>query len=154
MITFIIPQGHAYRHFQGSGETGSLFYAETPAQVLTYAASAFPEVFKNAIPDSRDGKKRLSFVADHDIGLCNVVAQEDLTQEEAANISIEDRDGIPVKTAITSRKFPTREFQIILDADNTVITMFPGPMAPPLPKKGEKSEYWDKHLFVKPATLI
>jgi hypothetical protein len=150
MISFIIPKGHIYRHFPGECADGSVFYAETPAQVLTYAASAFPDVFKNAVPDAKDGRKRLSFIAEKEIGLCNVVAIDELTPDEAARMNFEKRDGILVKTVQTARTFPTKEFQVILDARNTVITIFPGPMAPPLPRNGEHSEFWDNHVFIRP----
>lgn len=149
MLSFIIPQGHTMRHFPGSDDVGSVFYAKSPAELLTYAASVFPHVFKTAVPDSKDGRKRLSFVSDKEVGLCNVVALTNLTPEEIESITEEERDGSIVKTVITNRTFPTREFQIILGDKNTVITMFPGPMAPPLPQNGERSEFWDNHVFIK-----
>lgn len=139
MISFIIPSGHTMRHFSGSEDVGSMFYAKTPVELLTYAASEFPHVFKEAIPDPNDGRKRLSFVSDNEIGLCNLVALSDLTPEETELITEEDRDGYMVKIVKTNRKFPTHEFQIILGEKNTIITMFPGPMAPPLPPKKGKS---------------
>lgn len=149
MISFIIPKWHTMRHFPGSNDVGSVFYAKSPTELLTYAASVFPEVFKTAFPDPNDGRKRLSFVSDKEVGLCNVVALSDLTSEEIESITEEERDGSIVKTVITNRTFPTREFQIILGDKNTVITMFPGPMAPPLPQNGERSEFWDNHVFIK-----
>lgn len=136
------------RHFPGSNSTGSVFYAKTPAEFLTSAVAQFPEVFRNAQPDPKDGRKRLSFTAEENIGLCNVVNINALTPEESDTITEQDRDGSMVKVAISNRTFPTREFQIILDEMNTVITMFPGPLAPNLPKKGEHSEFWDNHVFI------
>lgn len=149
MLSFIIPQGHTMRHFPGSEDVGSVFYAKSPVELLRYAAFTFPQVFKTAVPDSKDGRKRLSFVLDKEVGLCNVVALSDLTLEEIESITEEERDGSIVKTVITNRTFHTREFQIILGDKNTVITMFPGPMAPPLPQNGERSEFWDNHVFIK-----
>lgn len=149
MISFIIPQGHLMRHFSGSGDVGSVFFAQSPQEVLAYAATSFPQVFKEATPDPNDGRKRLSFIADRNVGLCNVVPLSDLTIEEAKDIIEEERDGYPVKTVRTKRSFPTREFHIILGEDNTVITMFPGPMAPPLPQNGEESVFWNNHVFIK-----
>lgn len=149
MLSFIIPQGHTMRHFPGSDDVGSVFYVKSPVELLTYAAIEFTQVFKTAIPDPSDGRKRLSFVSDKEVGLCNVVALSDLTLEEIESITEEERDGTIVKTIMTTRTFPTREFQIILGDKNTVITMFPGPMAPPLPKDGEESEFWDNHVFIK-----
>ena len=137
------------RHFSGSDDVGSVFYAKTPQELLTYAAYVFPHIFKEANPDPIDGRKRLSFIADMEIGLCNVVSLSDLTPEEMGTIKEENRDGVTVKSVFTNRVFPTHEFQIILGEKNTVITMFPGPMAPPLPKDGEGSEFWDKHVFVR-----
>ena len=138
MLSFIIPQGHTMRHFPGSEDVGSVFYAKSPVELLRYAAFTFPQ-----------GRKRLSFVLDKEVGLCNVVALSDLTLEEIESITEEERDGSIVKTVITNRTFHTREFQIILGDKNTVITMFPGPMAPPLPQNGERSEFWDNHVFIK-----
>ena len=149
MLTFFIPKNHVWRHFPGSDETGSVFYAKTPIEVLTFAATNFPQVFKDAQTDPKDGRKRLSFVSDNEIGLCNVVELKDLTPKERETIIEEDRDGSVVKVVNTARRFPTREFQIILDKDNKVVTMFPGPMAPPLPAKGESSVFWDKHVFIR-----
>jgi hypothetical protein len=149
MISFHIPEGHTLNHFPGSGVTGSIFYMDTPAQVLTYAVYTFAQKFKEAIPDANDGRKRLSFIAETEIGESNVVPIKDLTLEEIEAITIEDRNGTLVKTTITTRRFPTREFHIILDSDNTVVTMFPGPMAPPLPKNNKSSDFWNTHVFVK-----
>ena len=148
MIKFIIPKGHIMRHFPGSGEPGSVFFAKSPADLLTAAAHEFPDVFKDAVPDPADGRKRLSFVSEKAIGLCNVVALSDLTAEEAASMTEEDRDGCLARVVKTKRAFPTREFQVILGEDNTVITLFPGPLAPPLPKRGDHSEFWDNHVFI------
>lgn len=153
MISFIIPPGHVWQHFPGSNKPGSVFYAQSPAEVLTAAATSFPQIFKDAKPHSTDGRKRLSFISAHDIGLCNVVAISRLTAEELESMTQEERDGATVRTVHTARTFPTREFQIILSNDNTVITMFPGPMAPPLPKNGEQCPFWESHVFVKPLTL-
>ena len=149
MLSFIIPPDHVWRHFSGSDTSGSIFYAKTPSEFLTYAATEFPDVFRQAHTDPLDGRKRLSFKAGHDIGLCNVIAFDDLTSDEAKLITEEERDGTIVKVFYTDKQFPTREFQIILGSDNTVITMFPGPMAPPLPKNGEFSAFWDSHIFIK-----
>lgn len=149
MISFIIPKGHIVRHFAGSNDVGSVFYAKSPVELLTYAASTFPHVFKTAIPDPNDGRKRLSFVSDKEVGLCNVVAITDLTTEEIESIVEEERDGYIIKTVSTNRVFPTREFQIVLGDKNTVITMFPGPMAPPLPQPGDVSIFWENHVFIK-----
>ena len=148
MTSFIIPKWHTMRHFPGSNDVGSVFYAKSPVELLTYAAIEFTQVFKTAIPDPSDGRKRLSFVSDKEVGLCNVVALSDLTPEETESITEEERDGCMVKVVKTNRSFPTREFQIILGENNTIITMFPGPMAPPLPHNGEKSEFWDNHVFI------
>lgn len=149
MLSFIIPQDHLMRHFSGSGDVGSVFFAQSPQEVLAYAATSFPQVFIDATPDPKDGRKRLSFVADKNIGLCNVVQISDLTIEETKEITEEERDGHSVKTVRTKRTFPTREFHIILEEDNTVVTMFPGPMAPPLPQNGEESVFWNNHVFIK-----
>ncbi len=149
MFSFIIPPGHAWNHFSNSSKLGSMFFAQNPAEVLTTAATTYPHIFKEAKLDPIDGRKRLSFVFEYEIGLCNVVALTDLTLEERESITEEERDGIVVRTVHSIRTFPTRECQIILSSDNVVITMFPGPMAPPLPKKGEHSVFWESHVFVK-----
>lgn len=148
MLSFTIPSDHVWRHFPDSKQSGSVFYAKSPAEVLTAVATTFPETFKHTQPDA-DGRKRLSFTLDYEIGLCNIVALEELTPQEKTSITEEERDGVMVKVVYTSRKFPTRELQIILSNDNVLITMFPGPIAPPLPNIGEHSEFWDNHIFIK-----
>ena len=152
MLSFIIPPGHAWNHFSSSSKLGSMFFAQSPAEILTTAATTYPHIFKEAKLDPIDGRKRLSFVFDHEIGLCNVVALTDLTPEERDSIIEEERDGIVVRIVHTTRTFPTRECQIILSSDNVVITMFPGPMAPPLPRKGNHSDFWEGHVFIKASS--
>lgn len=149
MIAFVIPPDHVWQHFSDSDKLGSHFFAKSPSELLTVAATEFSHLFRDAKPDPVDGRMRLSFHFDYEIGLCNVVALSELTSEELATIAEEERDGVMVKTVRSSRTFPTREFQLILSSDNTVITMFPGPMAPPLPKSGESSDFWDNHVFIK-----
>ena len=152
MISFIIPtdgMAHIMRHFSDSAELGSRFSFQSPQQLLTLAASRFPQKFHNAVPDA-DGKKRISITFDKEIGTCNVVSLDALTEQERAAVFVEDRDGLQVKAVHTDRVFPTCECQIILGAGNTVITLFPGPLAPPLPKPGQSSEYWDNHVFIRP----
>lgn len=153
MISFIIPLDHIIRHFPGSDDIGSVFFAKTPMEVLTKAATRFPQVFKEAKTDA-DKRIRLSFSFDEEVGVCNVVDVAVLTPEEVLTIREDERDGCIVKTATSNRIFPTKEFQLILEADHTIVTMFPGPMAPPLPKKGEVSDFWDRHVFIKPIHEI
>lgn len=154
MLSFVIPPGHVWNHFSNNRKLGSMFFIPSPTELLTIAATTYPQIFKDAKPDPIDGRKRLSFVFEYDIGLCNVVPMNDLTPKEFESISEEQRDGIVVRTVYTTRTFPTREFQIILSSDNTVITMFPGPLAPPLPKEGEYSDFWDRHVFIKSLSSL
>lgn len=148
MISFIIPPEHVKRHFPGSDDTGSVFFAKTPMEILTKAATLFPQAFKEAKPDI-DNRIRLSLSLGEEVGICNVVDIAELTSEELLTVTEEERDDCVVKTVTSNRTFPTKEFQIILAEDFTVITIFPGPMAPPLPPKGEASEFWDSHVFIK-----
>lgn len=151
MISFIIPtegMGHIMRHFAESAELGSRFYIQSPQELLTLAAYRFPEEFHDVMPDA-DGKKRISISFDEEIGTCNVVSLDVLTEQERTDVFVEDRDGFQVKAVHTDRIFPTCECQIILGDDNTVITLFPGPLAPPFPQPGETSDYWDNHVFIR-----
>lgn len=151
MISFIISSdnmAHIMRHFSESAELGSRFYVKSPQELLTLAATRFPEKFYESNPDS-DGKKRISITFDEEIGTCNVVSMDALTDQERESVIFEDRDGFMVKAVHTDRIFPTCECQIILGDDNTVITLFPGPLAPPFPQPGETSDYWDNHVFIR-----
>ena len=149
MISFILPSNHIMRHFpMRDGNIGSLFYVRTPVELLTFAATQYPQIFYDAMFDV-DGRKRLSFMAEQDIGVCNIVPLNKLSQEEIDSLTLEERDGYMVKVFRTHQLFPTKEFHIILGENNTVITMFPGPMAPPLPQNEEISDFWESHAFIK-----
>ena len=151
MISFILPADgmtHLMRHFSDSAELGSRFFFNSPVSLLAYAATSFPDKFKEAVADN-DGRKRISITFDREIGTCNVVPLSSLTEQERASVFYEDRDGYKVKVAFSDCTFPTSECQIILSQDNTVITLFPGPLAPPFPGPGETSDYWDNHVFIR-----
>lgn len=139
---------HLSLHFR-SELPGSKFYLDSPRDVLDRAMDLFPEKFQNAIPEP-DGRIRISLVFPYLIGCSNVVAINELTEEERKRIEIKERQGKRVRSVVTDRSFPTKECQVILSQDWQLITMFPGVMAPPLPDSPDTpSPFWDKHVFIQ-----
>lgn len=142
-------QKHLSSHFQ-QDQIGSQFTIGSLEEILFDAMHQFPKKFKEAKPD-KDGRIRLSFHFPHTIGYTNVIHVEKLTDDERDAIVIKDRDGIPVRIVLSARRIPATELQLILSANNHLITMFPGEMAPPLPASPEiHDDYWDHHVFIEP----
>ena len=163
MITICLYQEvkeHLRQHFD-QGMVGSKFYGESPKAVLEEAIRHFPDTFYQAHVDD-DGRVRLTLNFDKPIGQSRVVAINDLTVEERANMENRTRDdGKIVRVVHSSRMFPTALCQIVLAPNKEkhcpdkpyydLITMFPGELAPPLPDSLEVSDaYWDSHVFVEP----
>ena len=144
-------RAHLATHFQ-QDLPGSKFYAKSPEELLDRATELFPEKFREALPDA-DGRYRISLTFPEEIGVCNVVSLDELTDEEKDGIEIVDRQGRKVRSVKTERAIPTNDCQIILSEDWHLITMFPGEMAPPLPDSPDiHDEYWDNHVFVEPTS--
>ncbi|MCR5851427.1 MAG: hypothetical protein K6G92_12095 [Bacteroidaceae bacterium] len=145
-------RSHLARHFR-QDVPGSKFYAVSPEELLEQALQLFPEQFIKAKPNS-DGRIRISLVFPESIGISNVVSISELTPKEQEIIEIVDRQGKLVRNVKTARIIPTKECQIILSSDWHLITMFPGELAPPLPKSlDEHDDYWDNHVFIEPLYL-
>lgn len=140
---------HLSSHFR-KDLPGSYFYAPKPELVLEKAMRTKPESFACSTPEA-DGRIRIYIKFSEPIGICNVVNIEDLTQEEKDSIARVDRNGKIVRRAYTNRVLPTCDCCIVLTADNYLITMFPGLMAPPLPSSPDVPDsFWDKHVFIEP----
>ena len=149
MVIQIPPETlqHIQRHFAGNPGCGSKFFSDNPIAFITQAVCHFPSEFQQAKVEA-DGRKKISLVFEEAIGTCNVVSLSDLTKEELGTLTTEERDGFMVNKVDSHRTFPTRECQIILGDNNVLITIFPGPLAPPLAQEGENRAYWDAHAFV------
>lgn len=133
---------------------GSKFYAtfaRSPQEIIDKLQSEFPEIFAKAQPDVHK-RLRLSFHIGTPIGTCQVIPEEILTAEERATIRHEIRNGCAIRTVCTPRKISTDECQLILSVQSGsyyLCTLFPGELAPPLPKEGEQPDpYWSTHLFI------
>lgn len=150
MIQFTITeevQKHIERHFSECGVAGSRFYSHSPFELLSEAAFVYPDLFKNAVLCD-DGRYRISIRFQKEIGKCSVVALSSLTEDELETLQHEKRDGSDVMTVKLDREIGTDECQLIFTKDWYLVTMFPGPLAPPLPRNGEFSEYWNTHAFM------
>ncbi len=135
---------------------GSKFFSEfasSPHDVVSILQREFPASFANAMCDD-DNRVRLSFEFDQPIGVCNLISIKDLTPQEYQTISSVDRDGYIVRKAKSERVFQTSLCQLVLERDYEescycVCTLFPGMMAPPLPRRGESDPFWDNHIFIE-----
>ena len=139
---------HLAPHF-GSKLPGSKFYTESPDLMLERLQLEFPDAFIYSRPDA-DGRIRIHFKFPEPIGESNVVSIDELTEEEHTTIHVVDRNGTPVRCAISSREFPTCHCCAIFSSKWQLITMFPGEMAPPLPISPDiHDDYWDNHVFIE-----
>ena len=138
---------HLMRHF-ADDLPGSKFAVESPERLLQMVVDCFPEAVRNATVN--DGCKIVSVQFPFDIGICNVVPLSELTEEELATLHTEKRGEATVRCAVSDRRFPTDDCQLILDENNQVITAYPGELAPPLPENPEIHDpYWDEHVFIQ-----
>lgn len=144
-------RSHLATHFQ-KDLPGSRFYCESPEELLDEAMRLFPNAFYDAKSDS-DGRIRISLRFPKEIGVSNVVCNDELTEEERDRIEIVDRQGRKVRSVKTERVIPTKACQIVLSSDWNLITMFPGELAPPLPASPDiHDDYWDNHVFIEPIS--
>lgn len=142
-------RSHIMIHFDPENP-GSKFEQQDPGTLLQHLLDTQPDAFLQSVPDA-DGRKRVRIVFPEVIGTCNVVPTEILTAEEQASIHRVQRGNKVVKVAASHRMFPTRECQLVLTTDNTLITVYPGEAAPPLPDTPDISDpYWDHHVFIEP----
>lgn len=140
---------HIIRHFKG-GIPGSKFTVDSPQHLLQMIVDSFPDSIQNA-KRGKDDCKIVSVSFPFEIGNCNVVAIEDLTDEEKSSVHIIWRDDVVTRFVYSKRAFPTKECQMILHPNNHVVTVYPGELAPPLPESlDEHDDYWDNHVFIEP----
>lgn len=139
---------HIMSHFDDT-TPGSRFAAEEPEILLQKILDHFPDVVGNA-PVDADGRKRITLKFTTNIGTSNVVAVSTLTEEERDTIHTVQRGKCLVRCAFSSRHFPTNECQLVLSANNDLVTVYPGEFAPPLPQNpGISNPYWDNHVFIQ-----
>lgn len=127
-------------------------FAQSSMQVVEKLKVRCPDAFVKLPEPDPDGRVRLSFVWDETIGTDGVVAIGSLTQEELAAMCTEERNGCVIRKVRTSKTVYTDECQLVLAKEGygwSVITMYPGVKAPPLPKNGESDPFWDCHCFIE-----
>lgn len=139
------------RQLDASGSKFAESFARSPQQAVDRLLRAFPDRFAGLHPDP-DGRLRLSFAFDSPIGHANVIEKAALTAGELGTLRLEKRNGLIVRSVKTDRQLPACECQLILasgDGGYEFCSVFPGEPAPPLPREGETSIYWDTHLFIR-----
>lgn len=138
---------HIKQHFE-SNTPGSKFYVDNPNHLLQMVVDSFPDAIRNAV-SNENNCKIVSVAFPYEIGTCNVVAFDKLTDEERSSLRFIQRGDKIVKCFSSKRVFPTKECQLILDENNNVITVYPGELAPPLPDAPDiHDRYWDNHAFL------
>lgn len=142
---------HLQRHF-GAEIPGSKFNFDSPDTLFQTVVDQYPQMVREAVFNEY-GCKTVSIRFPYVVGNCNVVLLDELNEEERSTLKIVQRGDSMVRCAISTRKFPTHDCQLILDADNNIVTAYPGEMAPPLPDSPDiPDEYWDHHVFIEPTS--
>ncbi len=109
------------------------------------------------------GECKLVFTANEyveGIGFDGIVKLDDLTKEDAAHVTLEERDGMSIYVYKETPKRITWQVNVIVqnkDGQTSIKTIFPGTLAPPFPRKGYLSEddfeasklFWDQVALVK-----
>jgi hypothetical protein len=140
---------HLRRHF-GTEQSGSKFNYDSPDELFQEIVNRYPQLVQKAVFNEY-GCKTVSITFPFVVGCCNVVPLDELNEEERSTLRVVKRDETLVRCALSSRIFPTHECQLILDADNNIITAYPGELAPPLPDSPDiHDDYWDNHVFIEP----
>ena len=140
---------HLLRHF-GTGIPGSKFSFYSPDTLFQTIVDQYPQLVHKAAFNEY-GSKTVSITFPYVIGYSNVIPIDELNEEERSTLEIVQRGESMVRRAISPRVFPTYDCQLILDADNNVVTAYPGELAPPLPDSPDiQDEYWDNHVFIEP----
>lgn len=141
---------HMQRHFN-SDIPGSKFFFDSPENLMQAIVDSYSGIIRKAECD-KHGYKIISIQFPSEIGTCNVVSLDDVTEEELATLHIVRRDQSLTRCIISHKLYMTKECQLILDGNNNVITAYPGELAPPLPASPDiHDEYWDNHVFIEPA---
>lgn len=135
-------------------------FGKSPQEIVQKMLSLFPDKFLDATPE-QDNKVRLSFCLNSPTGTNSLVCEDSLSPTERSGILTIERNGCIVRTINISREILTNECQIILALDNSdciqnsgskkysLVTLFPGELAPPLPKVGEEPHpFWKNHLLI------
>lgn len=140
---------HLQRHFNAE-MPGSKFLFDSPDCLIQAVVDDFPNSIRNA-PFNEYGCKVVSVTFPFDIGNCNVISLDDVTEDELSTLQIIQRGERKARCIKSNRIIPTKECQLILDEDNNLITAYPGELAPPLPDSPDiHDEYWDNHVFIEP----
>lgn len=127
-------------------------FAQSPMQVVDKLMTECPEQMNHMPEPDASGRVRLSFVLGYETGTDGIVAIDSLTPEELLTIREEDRNGYIIRKVRILRAVPTNECQMVLAKDEdgySIITVFPGVMAPPLPRDGASDPFWDNHCFME-----
>jgi len=140
---------HVLRHFN-SEIVGSKFMFECPELLLQTIVDDFPDAIRNS-SFNEYGSKTVSIVFPFNIGNCNIISLDKVTDDELSTLRVVKRGETKVRCIHSQRTIPTKECQLILDEHNNVITIYPGELAPPLPASPDiHDEYWDNHVFIEP----
>ena len=140
---------HLQRHFNAE-MPGSKFLFDSPDCLIQAVVDDFPNSIRNATFNEY-GCKVVSVTFPFDIGNCNVISLDDVTEDELSTLQIIQRGETMARCIKSNRIIPTKECQLILDEDNNLITAYPGELAPPLPDSPDiHNEFWDNHVFIEP----
>ena len=93
------------------------------------------------------------------IGFSNVISIEEITEDDKQNMEQKERDGIKVNVLKTNNTVNTWQANLVIERNSipTVLTLYPGEPAPPLPDQryltGDELErskkFWESHLFLE-----
>lgn len=103
------------------------------------------------VPVDADGRRRISAVFGHAVGTVSILHEGELTGMQRSRVAEIRRGGALVRCVPPSGSpILTCEAHLVVDAsDNSLVTVFPGPDAPPLPTGGWMSDpFWREWFFV------
>ena len=131
---------------------GSKFTLDAPDCLFQTIVDQYPDLIRKAVINKYGGKI-VSITFPFEIGNCNVISLDDVTEEELSTLQIVQRGENKVRCITSQRIIPTKECQLVLDEDNNIITAYPGELAPPLPASPDiHDDYWDNHVFIEPES--
>ena len=131
---------------------GSKFFSSFARSPMEAILKVCPDINDMRFQPDSDGKVRLSFKYGQNIGTSNIIRIDALSREELSSFRTEERNGLLVNKVKTDKIVLTDECQLGLSANNgnySVVTIYPGEMAPPLPGYGEKNPFWNTHCFIE-----
>lgn len=159
-MSYVLPVAnlaHLSSHFGPKKQSGSYFNAdqfESPQDIIAYINQNKPQA---VFLQSNGREAHLFELAENKIvgyqGLANINALGN------TKIETEWRNGFKVRSARVKSLLPSSSFCVIIEknnAENVVITMFPGIYAPPFPYS-EQSEvdynncklFWNNYVLLK-----